>query len=192
MQKQKRIIELLILTAEIYGKEVSVEVQKFWAKSLFKYELPAIEKAFANFIETEKFMPRPSQIIDRLNPNIEIKAIEAYQGVNDQMILTGSYRSIEFEDKAITRVLMSFGGWVEYCLLFREFSDRDLIFHEKEFIKRYTMYAKEDNSRVPARLIGRFEKDNSALGYDVPVQCNKIPLIGYEETKLIVAKGRKE
>lgn len=108
--------------------------------------------AVARAIQTSKFFPTPAELLPHGNPLAS--ALEAYQLADRTMAQHGSYRAVDFEDKAINATIRSLGGWDAFGAvpMSQEPGYRQL------FIKTYQAFAMSGVSYEAGRpLIGLAE-----------------------------------
>ncbi len=70
------------------------------------------------------------------------------------------YRSVSFKNKVINSVIMAFGGWEQFNLLFKDEDDKWI---QQRFERCYEAMAYRNNQIE--HLPGRHERENTALGY---------------------------
>ena len=83
----------------------------------------------------------------------------------------GHYDSVIFSDPLIHVVIKDMGGWIFLC----QQSERELIFLQKEFERRYQNYCLIKKLTIsPAYLTGQIERQNVIRGFteDIPQPIN--------------------
>jgi len=120
-----------------------IKIQRWDELLVKKYGIDAISdaaaKLMANRSRYEKGFPRIREMIDILeysDNDFEDIAQEQFLIAKDTITSHGAYRSVQFDDPIIHKVIESMGGWVNFCMT----QYKDLPWKEKEFIKYYASY----------------------------------------------------
>ena len=149
--KEKEFATALTVVAALYNHSISSEVMKIYYEVLKQFEIKDIKKALARHVETSKFFPKPSEIIEIINPpeDLDLKAEGAWLKLREGIREHGYYNSIEFDDPVIHSVIRSMGGWPRV-------SDREQdTWMKKEFIDTYKILLRKDSH--PERILGVLE-----------------------------------
>lgn len=157
---------MLSAVAAIYGREMSPQVIAIYWAALSAYDLPAVRQALDRHVknpDSGQFMPKPADVIRMLGGSTQDAALVAWAKVERAIRTVGGYASVVFDDPLIHAVLDEMGGWVRLC----DTRTDELPFRAKEFENRYRGFAlRREVPPYRARLAGRAETANAALGYD--------------------------
>lgn len=180
----QRFSMALTACAELYGKTVSEGAMTLWWQALERFDLAQVERAFRLAVEspdTGQFMPRPADIIKRIDGTSADRGLIAWGQVLGAMSRVGAYQSVAFDDPAIHAAIQDLGGWVKLC---REESD-DLPFVQRRFTDAYRAYVGRPDLPYPAILQGDHEQVNIAGGRG----GNQLPVfIGDKGKAMVVAR----
>ena len=111
-----------------------------------------------------QFLPKPADIIRRLEGSCDDKARLAWTKVMQAIEYVGSYESVVFDDARIHAVLTDMGGWIALCGHHIE----QLKFLQHEFQKRYRHCLAQVSNNYPNVLSGIIARDNASKGFDAP------------------------
>lgn len=151
--------------AELYGKTVSEGAMSLWWQVLARFEIEDVERAFREAVESPdggQFMPRPADLVKRLDGTQSDRSLIAWGKVLDAMQRVGAYRSVVFDDGAIHSAISDMGGWPAIC---RSETD-ELPFTQKRFCDLHRAYSARPNATYPARLVGEHEATNAMHGHE--------------------------
>ena len=182
-ESRKRFATILYSVAELHGKELSPNLIEMYFKSLERFSIEEVEKAFSRAFTETKWFPKPMDIIEFITGkggNIDdIAMVEADKVIN-AMRHVGAYKSVMFDDPVTSAVInQGYGGWIKIC---NERMEDDNKWFRIEFIKIYKAYAAR-GVKYTGKLIGIHEDSNLQLGYEMEVQ--EPVLIGFEDKKLL-------
>lgn len=167
-QDREAFAAMLSAVAEIYGKALTPQLIAIYWQALAPYDLAAVRKALDMHVrnpDTGQYWPKPADVIRMLGGTTEDAALQAWATAERAIRRIGGYESVVFDDPLIHRCIEDMGGWQKLC----ETLEEELPFRAREFSARYRGYAmRRDIPQYPSHLIGRFEADNSARGYDAP------------------------
>lgn len=152
--------------AELYGKTVSEGAMSLWWQVLQRFDIDAVERAFCEAVESPdsgQFMPRPADLVKRLEGTSADRSLIAWGKVLDAMQRVGAYQSVVFDDGAIHGAISDMGGWAAIC---RSETD-ELPFTQKRFCDLHRAYSARPDMPYPARLVGDHELHNAPRGYSV-------------------------
>lgn len=161
----KRFSMALTACAELYGKTVSEGAFSLWWQALERFDIEQVERAFRLVVEDPdggQFMPKPADIIKRLEGTATDRSLIAWGKVLDAIQRVGAYQSVVFDDGAIHAVIEDMGGWPAICR-----SDTDeLPFLQRRFCDSHRTYSRRGGDfRYPAKLIGDHEAANRMHGH---------------------------
>lgn len=143
--------KIMATAGVVFDKEISKELCATYFDVFTDYDLDSIKKAFTQYIKTNKFFPKPAEIIELINPSINIKdrAEAAWLQLLEGIRKHGYYDSVEFEDKVIHSCIRAMGGWSKV-------SDREQdTWMHKDFINFYESF--EGKPYHEDRIIGAIE-----------------------------------
>lgn len=150
--------------AELYGKTVSEGAMSLWWQVLERFEIDSVERAFRECVESPdggQFMPRPADLVRRLEGTSADRSLIAWGKVLDAMQRVGAYRSVVFDDGAIHAAITDMGGWPAVC---RSNAD-ELQFTQKRFCDLHRAYSARPDAAYPAQLVGEHDMTNRLNGY---------------------------
>ncbi|OOH75916.1 DUF6475 domain-containing protein [Leptospirillum ferriphilum] len=151
--------ELLKGVSEMFDREMTETVFKFWIVSLKDYSFQEIVDAFNRFVQTESRMPVLADILRILRGSDEDKALSALIKVEDAMQKHGGYATVVFDDPVIHAVIQELGGWIRTCRL----SEQEFVWWKKEFRERYEHHIHcglSPHQEIPVKLSGIFDQAN--------------------------------
>ncbi len=160
----KKAIFLQSLNAleSAFGEKASEDRAKIYWDILKGYSDIEIKKAVIGSIRRLKFFPKISEIIEMIEGNVEDEPELAWFYLKKIIEGKGYYQSVFFpEYPAIGAVIENIAG--DWCNFIEMLTENEEKWIKKEFIKIYPIMKRRGN--YPARLIGRFELDNSNKGY---------------------------
>jgi len=158
----ERITKYIVVTAEIYGKQLSEQAIKLYIAMLKGYSFADIKKAIQVCLTTRETFPVPAAIINQLQVNtqgdIETRAELAWGYVLDVIDVCGVYESFTFKDKAIRKTISLIDFEVELCLCERS----EMHWKKRDFIQSYKVFASlnGDNYDAPNYFAGVIELNN--------------------------------
>lgn len=144
MQDKGKFAEILAGLAEVFNAEVSGAKLALYWEALKDLTLEELNRAAGTVLRTAKFFPAPAEILSAAHPKGS-GSIAAYRQARDACSRYGSYRSVEFADKRITRTIQLMGGWPCFCSSTQE--DHWL---GKEFCRVYDSLSEGEIEHVPA------------------------------------------
>lgn len=150
--------------AELYGKTVSEGAMSLWWQVLERFDIDSVERAFRECVESPdsgQFMPRPADIVRRLEGTSADRSLIAWGKVLDAMQRVGAYTTVVFDDGAIHAAISDMGGWPAIC---RGNVDQ-LQFTQKRFCDLHRAYAARPDAAYPAQLLGEHDMTNRLSGH---------------------------
>jgi len=154
-------------TAELLnrGKTLSPVAIAMWWNLLKGYDLSAVREAFDRHMrnpDTGQFMPAPADITKMIEGGTQDAALVAWAKVDLAVRSVGTYRSVQFDDPLVHRVVQDMGGWV----LVGSKDDKEWPFVAKEFVNRYRGYrGRSQTPDYPPVLEGIAASQNAQLGF---------------------------
>lgn len=185
---ESQIEELLVVLAELHGKEMSPAFIVTYKRALLSKLSPEETVEALNLAFTSKTygFPKPFDLIELVKGRPEDAAFLAWETLNNAIQQLGPNRSVLFSDAKITQVVEAMGGWVEV----NNWLVEDLKFRRKEFMKLYQF---ANCTREPWHLPGLIEIQNTATGFfkNIPEpvrigEFNSLPGLGgfYGDSRL--------
>lgn len=150
--------------AELYGRTVSEGAMSLWWQALERFDIEAVEQAFRQAVESPdsgQFMPKPADLIRRLEGTSADRRLIAWGKVLDAMQRVGAYRSVVFDDGAIHAAISDMGGWPAIC---RGEVD-ELPFTQKRFCDLHRAYSLRPDIAYPPQLLGDHALTNRLNGH---------------------------
>lgn len=150
--------------AELYGKTVSEGAMSLWWQVLERFEIDAVERAFREAVESPdsgQFMPRPADLVRRLEGTSADRSLIAWGKVLDAMQRVGAYRTVVFDDSAIHAAVADMGGWPAIC----RGNAEELQFTQRRFCDLHKAYSARPDAAYPARLLGEHDLANRLAGH---------------------------
>ena len=170
-------VTILTGLAEYYEKTLSTSTIALYWEALKNYDLSSVEKAFENHIqnpdEAGRWMPKISDINQKLQGRTQDQASQAWAKVDRAVREIGCYVDVDFEDSITHRVICEMGGWIS----FSNKKEAEWAFVAKEFENRFRSYLLCPQSfESPAVLIGISNAENMTRGLPLqpPVRVQKI------------------
>ena len=184
-QDRQSFALIMVTLGELYDKAVSEQKIEIYFDALSAYDVDMINRAANTWIKLPgkgQFMPKPSDLIEIIDGDSEIRAQDAWIKVEKAIRSHGSWDTVIFDDPIIHAVITSLGGWMS---LAGTETERDLHFKRLEFLKSYPKYVGRE---LPAQtpLLGRQAANNAHKFPDqvpAPVvigDASKIPAIEHK------------
>lgn len=149
----------------LYRQELSDFVGSVWWKALAPYDLAAVNDAFGRHCvnpDAGQYLPKPADITRMLQGSTQDAALVAWSKVDRAVRSVGTYRSVQFDDELIHRVVQDMGGWVQIGTK----SEDEWPFVAKEFENRYRGYrGRNQIPDYPPVLEGIAASQNAQLGF---------------------------
>jgi hypothetical protein len=185
--------EIMSSLNEIYGdqqKGVSDLKMKLYFESLRDLTIDQLNHAVVILSRTKKIktFPLPAEIIEAAVGNAEDEAEAAFEVLLGVIQNIGPYRSVEFQDGIIGRVVEQLGGWEAV----NDWAEVDRKWNRKNFCELYRSFVRRGVSSTPVKCVGIHENtnvNNKAImnkEYDMP----KPVQIG-EQKRLKLVSGEK-
>ena len=159
--QSEKLFSVLETISKMKNREMTAEIFKLWLAALDSYPFEEIKNAFNRYIQTERGMPEPVDILDILRGSSEDRALAALIKVETAMSRHGSYATVVFDDPIIHAVIDGLGGWIKCCRV----TDRELTWWEKDFRERYRHHLSCGiPSDVSPKLLGILDETNLPMG----------------------------
>jgi hypothetical protein len=144
---RKEFFTLIAMTAEAYGTTDLTKTRlALMFDDLSEYDIGDIAKALREHRKSCKWFPKVSEIVERMQPNTDQTALIAW---SQALPLLRDSRNAKSDDPITEKVIQDLGGWFQLGMK----STSELVWVEKEFEKRYAMYA-EHGTTDTAKLLG--------------------------------------
>lgn len=137
MNDKRLFAETLTGIAEIYGKEVSKAGMRIWWSALERFSDSQVQKALTDHAtdpERGQFMPKPGDIVRRIEGTPEDAAMAAWAKVDHATRRVGTGPAWVFDDPKIHRALLAIGG----LSVLGNATETDWPHLCREFCKRYS------------------------------------------------------
>lgn len=163
---QEKFTQGLMILAEVYNRKLSSLLLHTYWNCLKKYSYFVFEATLWDFLKNPDYakrnFPSPADWIKAIEGDTESKSLAAWTEIITTIRQVGHYESVMFTDPFIHGVIRDMGGWIFLC----QQSERDLIFSQKEFERRYrNYYALKKLDTVPCYLTGQIEHQNKLHGF---------------------------
>ena len=162
----------MVTMAQICKQEITELILDAYWKVLEPYTDEQCEKAFNVILETAKFWPKPSDILEAIKGKHEDRALKVYQHAYETACKVGAYRSVQFADAKIHSVIKLMGGWSKFCHV----QESERVWQQKEFERIYNGLSNAMDH--PEHLEGIHEREALKKGigqkFDPPVDVDKL------------------
>ncbi len=140
----------LTALAEVYGEELSKTRIRLYFEALRHVDFARIQAAFQQAMRTCRFFPKPAELLDLIDGDLEDRA--AYQW--SQVMLAIRRRENELDATAREAIALM-GGWREVdWLTYRHVTAVDVATARKHFLQMYRVAAKRLEDRYLPALPG--------------------------------------
>lgn len=190
---QEKFTQGLMILAEVYNRKLSSLLLHTYWKCLKKYSLAVFESTLWNFVKNpdvaKKGFPSPAEWIKAIDGDAESRSLAAWTDIIKTMRHIGHYDSVIFNDPLIHLVIEDMGGWIFLC----QQSERELIFLQKEFERRYKKYYSVKKLNVgPDYLTGQIEHQNTVHGFTQYIpRPRTIKQLKKREARLVTERKEK-
>ena len=154
---KKEFATLFYGTGELYDKAVSTNLLKLYFSALSNYSIDEVTTGInAHMMDAKhgSFFPKPADIARHLQTGIistENKAELAWAQVVREIRVTGSYGSLNLDDKQALASVKALGSWKQLCASTVD----EMTWKKKEFMSMYETYEKTPLDMLPSSLPGR-------------------------------------
>jgi hypothetical protein len=141
-----RFAELLLAIGETYSEPVSDARMEIYFRALSDLSLDDIRQAAHVHVKTQKFFPRPAELIEAVEGSVDDRAELAWMAVLERVRRYGFYYAgeIAWPDVATKRAAMElYGGWKPLCERLPA-GGPELLGVAKQFKATYRSYAARD------------------------------------------------
>lgn len=165
-QDVKEFAELLTAVSELKGKPLSKMAITIYFEAMKDCTIEQVRDAMSSAVQTHKYagVPTPAELREYIFAGADLLAAVAWDSARTSIELHGSYESIAFADPVISTVILSLGGWPQFCADFSELDSKGQSFYAREFQRLYMLYQKRGDCKQ-VTLLGRFDNENAFNGY---------------------------
>ena len=139
-EDQEKFTQGMMVLAEVYNRKLSSLLLHTYWNCLKKYAYAVFEITLWDFLKNPDYakrgFPSPADWIKAIEGDTASKGLAAWTEIITTIRHIGHYESVIFTDPLIHSVIRDMGGWIFLC----QQSERDLIFAQKEFERRYQNY----------------------------------------------------
>jgi hypothetical protein len=171
MNDKRLFAETLTGIAEIYGQTVTKAGMRIWWAALERFSDEQVQQALnahATDAERGQWMPKPADIVRRIEGTPDDAAVAAWTKVEHALRRIGGGPSWVFDDPKIHRALQQIGG---VSALSNCPSEKDLTFLREQFCKRYA--SPQNAGSYPAKLVG-WHSDGKPVLIGDQAKCQQV------------------
>lgn len=153
-QDEQKFYEIWTAAWQTVGKTPSPDGMRLAFAALARFELQDVARAIQEHVtdpERGRYAVTPADIISRLEVSHEEHAARLWPQVMRAVSRYGRYRSVRFDDDAVTEAIRDIGGWIALC----DSTERDLPRLQREFISAYANH-KRAGTKAQGVLSGEF------------------------------------
>lgn len=176
MRNETKFKEYMATLCELHDRTLSKLLTDLYWKVLEPYTDEQCEEVFKELIYSNKFFPKPADIIEVIHGTKRNRATDAWLEVLESVKRIGNYQSVKFADIIIHSVVQAMGGWPELCMMGMD----EVKWKQKEFERLYEVMAGRDGKH-PDYLPGTCEMENFRTGHNTE---NNIVKIGYNSRRI--------
>ena len=146
-EERRKVIRALVGVASMYGHDLPEAAMEMWLRLLDKYTAKEVTSALSSHAAESKWMPKPADIIDRLEgrdagtvATLEQAAHAAARSIINSVGRIGVYRAVIASDPVAHEALRMCGGWMDLCNL----PDSQETWWIKAFVQHYVAASRRD------------------------------------------------
>ncbi len=156
-------VAVMSAVAETLGyPKLAENGMKLFFDLLKPYTFEQVTRALRAHLLESPYMPKPVDIISRIDGSVDDRAIKAWHRVLEAARQHGAYESVKFDDPVIHFCIERMGGWQKVCMM----TEDELPFRERDFRELYKLGKNVGWDHVPAYFCGFHERNNRMCGYD--------------------------
>lgn len=151
---KEKFVEFLTGISQTFKENLTQLQFEMWWNLLKKYTVADFQKAMFSHMQSPdegRFMPKPADIIGRLEGSEKSRALQAWSKVWQAVSHPGGDDSVVFDDPIIHAVIDDMGGWVALCMT----ETKEATWKAKEFEERYAGYLAKGVENYMPVLHGR-------------------------------------
>lgn len=170
-------LEVMQLLSDCFPGRVAPATVQAWAMAIAPYEKSVALLAVAKAAR-ECEHPSLVALVERMGEEKpKDRGALQFDEVRKAIGAHGSYRSVDFADRATNAAIRAMGGWVRLCLMDAEEFEK---WGRKEFERLYALYSASGAAEGESGnyLVGIIEQTNAPRGYEIesPVRIGIAPL----------------
>lgn len=155
-------VAVMSAVAETLGyPKLAENGMKLFFDLLKPYTFEQVARALHVHLLESPYMPKPVDIISRIEGSVEDRAIKAWHRVLEAARQHGAYESVKFDDPVIHFCIERMGGWQKVCAM----TEDELPFRERDFRELYKLGRNVGWKDVPKYFPGHHEINNRMSGY---------------------------
>ena len=155
-------VAVMSAVAETLGyPKLAENGMKLFFDLLKPYTFEQVARALHVHLLESPYMPKPVDIISRIEGSADDRAIKAWHRVLEAARQHGAYESVKFDDPVIHFCIERMGGWQKVCAM----TEDELPFREKDFRELYKLGRNVGWKDVPKYFPGHHEINNRMSGY---------------------------
>jgi len=155
-------VAVMSAVAETLGyPKLAENGMKLFFDLLKPYTFEQVARALHVHLLESPYMPKPVDIISRIEGSVEDRAIKAWHRVLEAARQHGAYESVKFDDPVIHFCIERMGGWQKVCMM----TEDELPFRERDFRELYKLGRNVGWKDVPKYFPGHHEINNRMSGY---------------------------
>lgn len=136
--------QLMLGIGETYGEPVSDTRMEIYFRALSDLSLDAIRTAANVHVRSQKFFPRPAELREAIEGNMDDRAELAWAHVQNEVRRVGYNGTPSWPDEATRRAAMElYGGWIRLCSNLPAYGP-ELLGFAKQFKATFRSYAARD------------------------------------------------
>ena len=157
-EEQAAVDAAWLALCELHGKTMTVGLSAMYMRILHDFAAFEAVRAIEYAIQTSKWFPKPSELLDTLRGSREEAALRAWLILEKTIQQVGTWRSVLFEDPRMCAVIKFFGGWEQVG----NWPIKEMDYRRGEFIKAYAGF---DNPPPSTMLPGAGERAAMASNF---------------------------
>lgn len=155
-------VAVMSAVAETLGyPKLAENGMKLFFDLLKPYTFEQVTRALYAHLLESPYMPKPVDIISRIDGSVDDRAIKAWHRVLEAARQHGAYESVKFDDPVIHFCIERMGGWQKVCMM----TEDELPFRERDFRELYKLGRNVGWKDVPKYFPGHHEINNRMSGY---------------------------
>jgi len=181
-------VAVMSAVAETLGyPKLAENGMKLFFDLLKPYTFEQVTRALHVHLLESPYMPKPVDIISRIEGSVEDRAIKAWHRVLEAARQHGAYESVKFDDPVIHFCIERMGGWQKVCAM----TEDELPFREKDFRELYKLGRNVGWKDVPKYFPGHHDINNRMSGYLEFIPA-LVEVVDTETKRLAAGRAYKE
>lgn len=173
-EEAEQFVKFLTGLADLYKIKLNETIIRVYINIFQQYSFEDVIRAFEVYLSLPErksaFFPKPGDIIQILDGDLETQALEAFETVRIALEKVGTYQSVKFDDPLITLAIHQLGDWVKLGRMeTEEFEDWGYSFR-KLYKKLLVAYKGKERELQKQNLYlpGVIEIENRKVGGEIP------------------------